>query len=58
MVVTQGGADHGEGSSSGFGARHMDDQMQEFISFEITHKILEQTHVIVSIIEEGIIDYG
>ena len=48
----------GAGDGSGLGSRvgHMDDQMREFISSEITRNILEKTYVIFGTIKEGIME--
>ena len=60
MVTLRGrpvsGSGVGEGPGSGSGAGQLDDQTQEFISFEITHNILEQTHVIFGTVKEGIME--
>ena len=66
MVVTCGnsggdtgvvsGSGVGDGSGSGSRAWIMDYQMREFISFEITCNILEQTHKIFGAIKEGIME--
>lgn len=36
-----GSFDEGEGLASGFGARKLDENIREFISYEITRSILE-----------------
>lgn len=56
MMFTRGGSGPSEGSGSGFGVGLLGDQMQEFISSEITYIILEQTHVIFAMIKECIIE--
>ena len=54
MVVSTCGG--GSGSSSGVGTELVNERMQEFISLEITHGILEQNPVIFSSIKEGIME--
>ena len=54
MMATRGPSGPSEGSSLGSRSGHMDDQIQEFISSEITHSIFEQTPVIFGTIKEGI----
>ena len=46
----------GFGSSSGVGIDQIDERMWEFISSEIIDGILEQTHVILGMIKEGIME--
>ena len=45
----------GEGSGSGSGVGQLDKLTREFISFEIRHNILDQTHVIFGSVKEGIL---
>ena len=54
-MSTRGG---GSGSSSGLGVgtESIDERMQEFISSEITHNILERTPMILEMVNEGIIE--
>ena len=52
MVTTRGG---GFDSGSGSGAEPIDERMQEFITSEVIHGIMEATSVIFGTIKEGII---
>ena len=45
-----------EGSSSGFGAGQLDDQMRDFISAEIMRNIIDQTPVIFGSVREAIVE--
>lgn len=46
----------GEGSGLSSGPEQLDDQTRDFISSEITCSILEQTHVIFGMVNEGILE--
>ena len=53
MVSTRGGA---YGSGSDAGAASIDERLRKFITYEITHGIMESTPVIFDTIKEGIME--